>query len=196
MAVNLAKGGNISLDKVAPGLTHAVVGLGWNPRVTDGVDFDLDASAILVGADGRALSDENFVFYGNLKDPLGSVVHLGDERVGGTEGADDETITVDLPALDPRVARIVVVASIYDADKRGQNFGQVSGAYIRVYDGDDPTNDAKVVLFDLGEEASTETALVFGEIYKLGSDWKFRAIGQGYSSGLAGVIRDYGLQAG
>ncbi len=195
MAVNLAKGGNISLEKVAPGMTHAVVGLGWNPRVTDGVDFDLDASAILVGADGKALSDEHFVFYGNLKDPSGAVVHLGDERTGGTEGVDDETITVDMPALDTRVQRIVVVASIYDADKRGQNFGQVSGAYIRVYDGDDPSNDAKVVMFDLGEDASTETALVFGELYKHGVDWKFRAIGQGYSSGLAGVIRDYGLQA-
>ena len=195
MAVNLAKGGNISLDKVAPGLTHAVVGLGWNPRVTDGVDFDLDASAILVDANGHALSDEHFVFYNNLQDPSGAVVHQGDNRTGAGDG-DDEQITLDLTAVEPGVARVVFLASIHDADRRGQNFGQVSDAYIRVFDGDDPTDDSKVVVFDLGEDASTETALVFGEVYKHGGDWKFRAIGQGYSSGLAGVIRDYGLQAG
>jgi tellurium resistance protein TerD len=196
VAVNLSKGGNISLTKVAPGLVHAAVGLGWKPRATDGADFDLDASAILVDDHGRALSDDHFVFYNNLQDPTGAVVHLGDERVGGTEGGDDETVTIDLEAVDPRVSRIVVLASIYDADERRQNFGQVSDAYIRVYDGDEPENDEKVVHFDLGEDASTETALVFGEVYRNGADWKFRAIGQGYSSGLAGVIAEYGLNAG
>lgn len=195
MPVNLAKGGNISLAKVAPGLVHAVVGLGWKPRATDGAEFDLDASAILVDERGRALSDDHFVFYGNLQDPSGAVLHLGDERTGGTGDEDDETITVDLEAVDPRVARIVVVASIYDADRRRQSFGQVSDAYVRVYDGDDPDDQGKVVVFDLGEDASTETALVFGELYRYGGDWKFRAVGQGYTSGLAGVIRDYGLQA-
>ncbi|PJI95113.1 TerD family protein [Luteimicrobium subarcticum] len=195
MAIALAKGGNISLEKVAPGMTHAVVGLGWKPRVTDGAEFDLDASAILVDERGRALSDEHFVFYGNLQDPTGAVVHQGDERSGGTGNDDDETITVDLSALDPRVSRVVIVASIYDADRRRQSFGQVSDAYIRVYDGDDADNREKVVTFDLGEDASTETALVFGEVYRHGGEWKFRAIGQGFTSGLAGVIAEYGLQA-
>jgi tellurium resistance protein TerD len=195
MAVNLTKGGNISLTKVAPGLVHAVAGLGWNPRTTDGAAFDLDAAAILVDDAGRAVSDGHFVFYNNLKDPSGSVVHLGDNLTGEGSG-DDESITIDLAAVHPGVARIVILASIYDADTRGQNFGQVSDAYIRVYDGDHPDDDSKVVTFDLGEDASTETALVFGEVYRNGTDWKFRAIGQGYTSGLAGIVADYGLNAG
>jgi tellurium resistance protein TerD len=194
MAVNLTKGGNISLTKVAPGLVHAVAGLGWNPRTTDGAPFDLDAAALLVDDAGRAVSDAHFVFYNNLKDPSGAVAHLGDNRTGDGSG-DDETITIDLSAVEPGVARIVIFASIYDAESRRQNFGQVSDAYVRVYDGDDPANDDKVVTFDLGEDASTETALVFGEVYRNGSDWKFRAIGQGYTTGLAGIVADYGLSA-
>jgi tellurium resistance protein TerD len=194
VSVNLVKGGNISLTKVAPGLVRAGVGLGWDPRTTDGAAFDLDASAILLNSAGKALSDHNFVFYGNLADPTGAVEHQGDNITGVGEG-DDETINVDLSLLQPDVMRIVVVASIYDADARRQNFGQVADAYIRVYDLDDPHDDAKVVKFDLGEDASTETALVFGELYRHDADWKFRAIGQGYSSGLAGVIADYGLNA-
>jgi tellurium resistance protein TerD len=194
MAVNLTKGGNISLTKVAPGLVHAVAGLGWNPRTTDGAPFDLDAAALLVDDAGRAVSDAHFVFYNNLKDPSGAVTHLGDNRTGDGSG-DDETITIDLSAVEPGVARIVIFASIYDAESRRQNFGQVSDAYVRVYDGDDPANDDKVVTFDLGEDASTETALVFGEVYRNGSDWKFRAIGQGYTTGLAGIVADYGLSA-
>ncbi|GII99924.1 tellurium resistance protein TerD [Sediminihabitans luteus] len=195
MAVNLSKGGNISLTKVAPGLVHAGVGLGWDPRTTDGAPFDLDASAILLDASGKALSDHHFVFYNNLVDPSGAVEHQGDNTTGVGDG-DDETITVDLSLVPAEVMRIVVLASIHDADNRRQNFGQVADAYIRVYDLDDAHNDAKVVKFDLGEDASTETALVFGEIYRNGTDWKFRAIGQGYASGLAGVISDYGLNAG
>jgi tellurium resistance protein TerD len=195
MAVNLSKGGNISLEKVAPGMTNAFVGLGWNVRSTDGAPFDLDTSAIVLGADGKALSDAHFVFYNNLKDPSGAVTHLGDNRTGAGDG-DDETMTVQLPYLGPDVAKIVFIASIHDADTRRQNFGQVSDAYIRVYDGDEPANDAKVVRYDLGEDAATETALVFGEVYRHGGDWKFRAIGQGYANGLVGVISDYGLNAG
>ncbi|WP_029254112.1 TerD family protein [Paraoerskovia marina] len=195
MAITLAKGGNISLEKVAPGMTHACVGLGWDPRTTDGAPFDLDASAILLGADGKALSDGHFVFYHNLQDPSGSVVHQGDNLTGAGDG-DDETINVDLPGIPAQVQRIVILASIHDAAARGQNFGQVADAYVRVYDGDYPHDLSKVVTYDLGEDASMETALVFGELYRHGTDWKFRAIGQGYSSGLAGVIADYGLQAG
>ena len=195
MTVNLSKGGNISLEKVAPGMVHACVGLGWDPRTTDGAPFDLDASAILLDATGKAISDQHFVFYNNLKDPSGAVLHQGDNLTGVGDG-DDETINVELTALEPAVERIVFLASIHDAAGRRQNFGQVADAYIRVYDRDDPTNDAKVVRFDLGEDASTETALVFGELYQRGGDWKFRAIGQGYTSGLAGVIADYGLNAG
>lgn len=194
MAVNLTKGGNISLEKVAPGMTHACVGLGWDPRTTDGAQFDLDASALLLGADGKALSDQHFVFYGNLQDPDGTVVHQGDNLTGDGDG-DDETINVDLRAVSSQVDRIVFVVSIYDAGNRGQNFGQVANSFIRVYDGDDPNNESKVVRFDLGEDASTETALVFGELYRRGPEWKFRAIGQGYTSGLAGVIATYGLTA-
>lgn len=195
MAINLSKGANISLAKVAPGMTHACVGLGWDPRSTDGAPFDLDASAILVDANGRAVSDRHFVFYNNLQDPSGAVVHQGDNLTGEGDG-DDESINVTLPQVDPQVARIVFLASIHDADARRQNFGQVSDAYIRVYDAEAPADDSKVVRFDLGEDASTETALVFGELYRHEADWKFRAIGQGYSSGLAGVISDYGLNAG
>lgn len=195
MSINLAKGGNISLAKVAPGMTHACVGLGWDPRSTDGAPFDLDASAVLVDANGRAVSDAHFVFYNNLQDPSGAVVHQGDNLTGEGDG-DDESIDVDLPNVEERVARIVFLASIHDADKRRQNFGQVSDAYIRVYDADAPTDDSKVIRFDLGEDASTETALVFGELYRHSGDWKFRAIGQGYTSGLAGVIADYGLNGG
>ncbi|MFC8596842.1 TerD family protein [Isoptericola sp. NPDC057191] len=194
MTVNLAKGANISLEKVAPGMSHACVGLGWDPRTTDGAPFDLDASAILLDAAGKAVSDLHFVFYGNLKDPSGAVLHQGDNLTGVGDG-DDETINVDLLAVEPTVQRIVFLASIHDAAARRQNFGQVSDSYIRIYDGDDATNDAKVVRFDLGEDASTETALVFGEMYRRDGEWKFRAVGQGYTTGLAGVIADFGLVA-
>lgn len=195
MAVSLSKGGNISLEKVAPGMVHARVGLGWNPRTTDGVEFDLDASAIVLGENGKSLSDAHFIFYNNLEDPTGAIVHQGDNRTGEGDG-DDEMIAVDLSKIAPEVSRIVFLASIHDAVGRNQNFGQVADAYIRVYDGDAPDDSTKVVTYDLGEEASTETALVFGEVYRYQNDWKFRAIGQGYSTGLAGVISDYGLMVG
>lgn len=194
MAITLGKGANISLAKVAPGMTHAGVGLGWDPRRTDGAPFDLDASAIIVDESGKALSDAHFVFYNNLQDPAGAVVHQGDNLTGEGDG-DDESIDVQLAMVDAKAARIVFLASIHEAAARRQNFGQVADAYIRVYDADFPSDDSKVVRFDLGEDASTETALVFGELYRYNGEWKFRAIGQGYSSGLAGVIADYGLNA-
>ncbi|MBB2891583.1 TerD family protein [Flexivirga oryzae] len=192
MPVNLSKGANISLEKAAPGMTTAIVGLGWNPRTTDGAQFDLDASVLLLGENGKVRSQADFVFYNNLTGDNGSVQHLGDNRTGEGEG-DDEQIKVSLGQVSPDVQRITFVASIDQADARGQNFGQVSDAFIRVFDADDPTNAEKGARFDLGEDAATESALVFGELYRNNGEWKFRAVGQGYSTGLAGVIRDFGL---
>ncbi|WP_406832474.1 TerD family protein [Pedococcus sp. KACC 23699] len=193
MTVNLSKGGNISLTKEAPGLTHAVIGLGWDPRVTDGATFDLDASAILCGADGKALSDENFVFYNNTKDPSGAVQHQGDNRDGQGDG-DDEMIFVSLADLPPSVEKIVFVVSIDQAEARNQNFGQVANAYIRVLDANNPDN--AITKYDLGEDFSTERSVKFGEMYRNNGEFKFRAVGQGYSAGLAGIIAEYGLMAG
>lgn len=195
MTINLSKGGNISLAKVSPGLTRASVGLGWDPRTTDGAPFDLDASAVVLDASGKALSDAHFVFYNNTKDPSGAVVHLGDNRTGDGDG-DDETLTVALEALPAEADRVVFVASIDQADTRRQTFGQVSDAYIRVFDADDTATIAADARFDLGEDASTETALIFGELYRHDGDWKFRAVGQGFSSGLPGVLTEFGLLAG
>ncbi|MFC6707033.1 TerD family protein [Flexivirga alba] len=192
MPVNLSKGANISLEKAAPGMTTAMVGLGWNPRTTDGAQFDLDASVLLLADTGKVRSQADFVFYNNLTGDNGSVQHLGDNRTGEGDG-DDEQIKVSLGQVSPDVQRITFIASIDQADARGQNFGQVSDAFIRVFDADDPTNNDKGARFDLGEDAATESALVFGELYRNGSEWKFRAVGQGYSSGLAGVIKDFGL---
>jgi tellurium resistance protein TerD len=190
MAVTLSKGGNVSLTKEAgaAGLTKVSVALGWQVRTTTGADFDLDASALLVGAGGRVLSDKHFVFYGNLDSPELSVHHTGDNLVGG--GADDEVIEVNLTEVPADVARIVFPVSIYEADAKGQSFGQVSNAYIRVIN---RANEVELARYDLTEDASRETAMVFGELYLHGSDWKFRAVGQGYASGLAGIARDYGV---
>ncbi|WP_446663623.1 TerD family protein [Flexivirga sp. B27] len=192
MPVNLSKGANISLEKAAPGMTTAIVGLGWNPRTTDGAQFDLDASVLLLAENGKVRNQSDFVFYNNLTGDNGAVQHLGDNRTGEGEG-DDEQIKVSLGQVSPDVQRITFVASIDQADARGQNFGQVSDAFIRVFDADDPTNADKGARFDLGEDAATESALVFGELYRNNGEWKFRAVGQGYSSGLAGVIKDFGL---
>jgi len=188
MGVTLAKGGNVSLSKAAPNLTHVMVGLGWEARSTTGADFDLDASALLC-AGGRVLGDEYFIFYNNLKSPEGSVEHTGDELVGGT-GGDDETVLVDLTAVPDRVDKIVFPVSIYDADSRSQTFGQVSNAYIRVVNQADQTELAR---YDLSEDASTETAMIFGELYRYSGEWKFRAVGQGYASGLRGIALDFGV---
>lgn len=189
MSVSLSKGGNVSLSKEAPGLRNVLVGLGWDVRTTTGTDFDLDASAIVVGADGKVLSDKHFVFFNNLTTPDGSVEHTGDNLTGEGEG-DDEAVKVDLGALGPEVDKIVFPVSIYDADARSQSFGQVRNAFIRVVNSADSKELAR---YDLSEDASTETAMVFGEVYRSGADWKFRAVGQGYASGLSGIARDYGV---
>ena len=189
MGVTLAKGGNVSLSKAAPNLTQVQIGLGWMARSTTGAAFDLDASALLC-ANGRVLGDEYFIFYNNLKSPDGSVEHTGDELVGGTGGDDDETILVDLSLVPAHVDKIIFPVSIHDADSRQQTFGQVTDAYIRVVNQADGQELAR---YDLSEDASSETAMIFGELYRHGGEWKFRAVGQGYASGLRGIALDFGV---
>ncbi len=189
MGVTLTKGGNVSLTKQAPDLTAVLVGLGWDVRTTSGHPFDLDASALLVDASGRVLSDQHFVFFNNLRSPDGSVEHAGDNLTGEGDG-DDETLTVDLVAVPREAQRIVFPVSIYEADLRHQNFGQVRNAFIRVVNQADGRELAR---YDLTEDASTETAMVYGELYRYGGEWKFRAVGQGYDTGLAGIAHDYGV---
>jgi tellurium resistance protein TerD len=192
MSISLQKGANISLSKEAPGLVKTRVGLGWDPRATSGDAFDLDAAAVLVGKDGKARGLQDFIFYNNLSSPDGSVVHQGDNLTGEGDG-DDEQIVVDLSAVEDVVDRIVFTVSIYEADTRKQTFGQVRDAYIRLVD--DATG-TEIVKYDLSEDASTDTAVNFAEIYR-GPDgsWKFKAIGQGYNTGLSGVVSDFGLDA-
>ena len=191
MGVSLSKGGNVSLTKQAgpAGLSNAVVGLGWDVRTTTGTDFDLDASAILVKADGKVLSDQHFIFFNNLKSPEGAVEHTGDNTTGEGEG-DDEQIKLTLPSMPAEADKVVFAVSIYDAETRSQSFGQVRNAFIRVVNGD---NNEELARYDLSEDASTETAMVFGEVYRNGAEWKFRAVGQGYASGLRGIASDFGV---
>ncbi|MDO3647008.1 TerD family protein [Nocardia mangyaensis] len=189
MGVSLSKGGNVSLTKAAPNLTAVAVGLGWDLRTTTGTDFDLDASAIALGADKKVVSNEHFIFFNNLKSPEGAIEHTGDNRTGEGEG-DDEVINVDLANTPATIESIVFPVSIYDGVTRSQSFGQVRNAYIRVVD---RSNGEELARYDLSEDASTETAMVFGELYRNGAEWKFRAIGQGYASGLEGIARDFGV---
>ncbi|MFE7750957.1 TerD family protein [Streptomyces sp. NPDC057428] len=189
MGVSLAKGGNVSLSKEAPGLTAVLVGLGWDARSTTGTDYDLDASALLVDSSGKVLSDQHFIFYNNLKSPDGSVEHTGDNLTGEGEG-DDESLKVNLTTVPTDVAKIVFPVSIHDAENRGHSFGQVRNAFIRVVN---QSGGAELARYDLSEDAATETAMVFGELYRHGVEWKFRAVGQGYASGLAGIAADFGV---
>ncbi|MFF5566542.1 TerD family protein [Streptomyces sp. NPDC012623] len=189
MGVSLSKGGNVSLTKAAPNLTAVTVGLGWDARTTTGSDFDLDASALLTNTEGKVTADGNFVFFNNLKSPDGSVEHTGDNLTGEGEG-DDEAIKVNLAGVPADVDKIVFPVSIYEAESRQQSFGQVRNAYIRVVNQADNNELAR---YDLTEDASTETAMVFGELYRNGAEWKFRAIGQGYASGLRGIAQDFGV---
>ena len=192
MGVSLTKGGNVSLTKAAPGLKAVSVGLGWDVRSTTGADFDLDASALGLDPNHRIVADDYFVFFNNTSSPDGSIVHQGDNLTGEGEG-DDEVINVDLKAVPPQAASIVITVSIYDAEARRQSFGQVRNAYIRVVN---LANDVELARYDLTEDASVETAMVFGEVYRYGGEWKFRAIGQGYASGLAGIAKDFGVNVG
>ncbi len=189
MTVSLSKGSNVSLTKEAPGLTAVSIGLGWDARTTTGTDFDLDASAIMVDSSGQVLSDGHFIFFNNKTSPDGSVEHAGDNLTGEGDG-DDETIKVNLAKVPTEVDRIVFPVSVYDGAARSQGFGQVRNAFIRVINDAD---GAEITRYDLSEDASTETAMLFGELYRNGPEWKFRAVGQGYASGLAGIAKDYGV---
>lgn len=191
MAISLSKGGNISLAKEAPGMSNVLVGLGWDPRATDGAEFDLDASVFMLNASGKARQDSDFIFYGHPASPCGAVVHQGDNRTGEGEG-DDEQVIVKLNDVPADVDKLAIVVTIHDADRRGQSFGQVGNAYIRIVDNDSGTEVAR---YDLSEDASMETAMVFGELYRHDGSWKFKAVGQGYSGGLAAAAATYGLNA-
>ncbi|HET6747543.1 MAG TPA: TerD family protein [Candidatus Saccharimonadales bacterium] len=193
MSVSLQKGGNVNLTKEAGGtLTNVVVGLGWDARATTGQAYDVDASAIAAKDDGKVLSDGHFVFYGNLKSADGSIQHTGDNLTGDGDG-DDEQIKVNLAAVPAEIEKIVFPVSIHEAAERKQNFGQIRNAFVRVVDA---TTGKELSRYDLSEDAATETVMVFGELYRHGSDWKFRAIGDGYANGLGGLAKDYGVNIG
>jgi tellurium resistance protein TerD len=191
MSISIAKGGNVSLSKEAPGLTKILIGLGWDTRATDGADFDLDASAFLCAESGKVRSDADFIFYNQLKSSDGSVEHTGDNLTGEGEG-DDEAIKVDLSRVPEAIHKIAVAVTIHDADNRKQNFGMVQNAFIRVVNDSD---NKEIARYDLSEDYSTETALIFGEVYRHGAEWKFRAVGQGFQGGLAPLARNYGVNA-
>lgn len=190
MPINLQKGQKVSLTKGNPGLSKVVVGVGWDVNQFDtGGAFDLDGAAFLVTENGKVSRGEDFVFYGNLTHPSGSVQHIGDNLTGEGEG-DDEQIKVNLSAVPANIAKIVFTVTIYDAETRRQNFGQVSNAFIRIYNED---TGEEMLRYDLGEDFSIETAAVFGELYKNGNEWKFNAIGSGYQGGLAALCASFGV---
>jgi tellurium resistance protein TerD len=189
MSISLSKGGNLSLSKEAPGLSKILVGLGWDTRSTDGSAFDLDASAFLLKEGDKVRADTDFIFYNQLKSPDGSVEHTGDNTTGEGEG-DDEVIRVDLNNVPQDVQKISVAATIHDADSRRQNFGMVANAFIRIVD---EGSSKEIARYDLSEDASTETAMIFGELYRHGAEWKFRAVGQGYNGGLGPLARNFGV---
>tara|TARA_B110000503_G_scaffold130422_1_gene203808 strand:+ start:318 stop:896 length:579 start_codon:yes stop_codon:yes gene_type:complete len=192
MGVSLQKGGNVSLDKAAPGMTKILVGLGWDERSTDGADFDLDASMFLLNEGGKTQADNDFIFYGNLNSACGSIVHQGDNLTGEGDG-DDEAIKVDLSKVPAHVAKIAVTVTVHEAIERGQNFGQVANAFIRIVN--DESNE-EIARYDLSEDYSIETAMVFGEIYRHNNEWKFKAVGQGYEGGLAAMASQFGINVG
>jgi len=190
MAVSLKKGQKVDLTKGNPNLSKILVGLGWDTNKYDGgSDFDLDAAAFLLGANGKVTCDEDFVFYNNLKNASGSVEHLGDNLTGAGEG-DDEQIKIDLAAVPANIEKIDFTVTIHEAEQRKQNFGQVSNAFIRVVD---EANNKELIRYDLGEDFSIETAVVVGEIYRNNGEWKFNAIGSGFQGGLAALGRNFGV---
>jgi len=202
MTLSLSKGQNLSLTKKVPGVDKFTIGLGWDARTTTGTDFDLDAFALLVGADGNVRSSADFIYFNQKGDVLlpgtttgeadpakASVIHAGDNLTGAGDG-DDEQITIDLSKVPADVDKVVIAVSIFEADERGQTFGQVRNAFVRLVDsatGDEPLR------YDLAEDSSTETAVVFAEVYRNGGEWKFKAIGQGYDTGMVGVAKDFGV---
>ena len=191
MGVSLQKGQKVSLTKGNPGLSKVVVGLGWDVNQFDtGGDFDLDAAAFLLADNGKVSAQGDFVFFGNLEHYSGSVRHLGDNLTGAGEG-DDEQIKIDLSLVPANITKIAFTVTIYEAEQRRQNFGQVNNAFIRIYN---ETNGEELLRYDLGEDFSIETAAVFGELYKNGDEWKFNAIGSGYQGGLAALCANFGVE--
>jgi tellurium resistance protein TerD len=189
MSVSLKKGGNLNLSKESPGLSKITVGLGWSARQTFGAAFDLDASAFLLKENGRVRGDTDFIFYNQLESTCHSVAHTGDNRTGEGDG-DDEAIQVDLDKIPSAIQRVVFTTTIFDHQSRNQNFGQIEDAYIRVVD---EMSGREIARYDLSEDSSTETAMIFGEIYRHNGDWKFRAVGQGFAGGLGEMAKNYGV---
>ncbi len=189
MAVSLVKGGNVSLSKEAPGLESVVVGLGWDVRATDGESFDLDASCFLLNGEGKVRSDADFIFYNNKTSACGSVQHLGDNLTGEGDG-DDEKVVVKLASLPADVTKLSFAVTIHEAEQRRQNFGMVSNAFIRVVN---EMDGKEIARYDLSEDASTNTSLIFGELYRHNEEWKFRAVGQGFDGGLGALARNFGV---
>ena len=189
MAVSLQKGGNVNLNKEAPGLNKMIIGLGWDVRATDGEAFDLDGSAFLLNEAGKVRSDADFIFYNQTTSDNGAVMHTGDNRTGDGDG-DDESIIVELGKIPADVHKIAITVTIHEAQQRRQNFGQVSSAFIRCVNAD---NDMEIARFDLSEDASVETAMIFGEIYRHNGEWKFKAVGQGFKGGLVAVAQNFGI---
>lgn len=193
MPVCLTKGQKVSITKNNPGLSKVVVGLGWDVNQYDtGGDFDLDATAYLLTDSGRVSSQEDFIFFGNLSHPSGCVVHQGDNLTGIGEG-DDEQIKINLSLVPSNITKIVFAVTIYDAETRRQNFGQVNNAFIRIYN---EASGEEILRYDLGEDFSIETAAIFGELYRHGNEWKFNAIGSGYQGGLAAICNSFGIEVG
>jgi tellurium resistance protein TerD len=191
MAIQLSKGQRVDLTKTNPGLVKAIIGLGWDTNKYSGKeDFDLDASAFLVDANDKCASDTDFVFYNNLKHPSGGVIHTGDNLTGEGEG-DDEQLIIDFSKIPSQVHKIGITVTIHDSDRRQQNFGQVSNAFVRLVD---ENSDQELMRFDLGEDFSIETSVVICELYRHGTEWKFNAIGSGFAGGLGDLCRNYGLQ--
>lgn len=189
MAISLQKGGNVNLSKTDPNLKQVLLGLGWDARSSDGVDFDLDASIFMVTESGRVRADSDFIFYGQLRSSCGSLEHTGDNRTGDGDG-DDEALKIKLDQVPAAITRLVVAVTIHDAQARKQNFGMVHDAFIRLVNIE---TNIEIARFDLSEDYSTETAMVFGEIYRYGSEWKFKAVGQGYAGGLRALAIQHGV---
>lgn len=189
MAISLSKGGNVNLSKEAPGLNKIVIGLGWDARATDGAAFDLDASAFLVKPDGKVRSDSDFCFYNNKVVADGAVQHTGDNTTGAGDG-DDEIVKVELSKIPAGIDKVVFATTIHEAEARKQTFGQVNHAFIRVINED---NGQEIARYDLSEDSSVETAMIFGEIYRVGADWKFKAVGQGFAGGLGALATSLGV---
>ena len=189
MPITLTKGANVSLNRSAPGLSKIVIGLGWDARATSGAAFDLDASVFLLSEAGKVRSDADFIFFNQPSSADGSVKHLGDNTTGDGDG-DDEQVSVDLLSVPADVAKIAIAVTIHEATTRNQNFGMVSQAFVRIVDA---SNNEEIVRYDLSEDFSVETALVFGEVYRHSGDWKFKAVGQGFQGGLEAMAKNYGV---